>query len=215
MVAMRRTVLALSLLWVLAGTAPASAAFLGQNPRLGESFPNAGVGQAAGDVSRELPPGSGGSCLERPAGCFVAPAAAEGGAGGTVKVFRVEGTPNTRIIIGDGGQVAIQGDRTLFLNFGRPGAAEAFLSQRLSQGMPGATIKSFEVPQSVLTDLQSSAVPESMARQFPNSPIQVDVTKAADQFGLRLDQIPASPTADHPRDRQDGTVKICHPLLKR
>ena len=38
MVAMKRTVLALSLLWVLAGTAPASAAFLGENPRLGESF---------------------------------------------------------------------------------------------------------------------------------------------------------------------------------
>jgi hypothetical protein len=67
--------LALSLLWVLAGTAPASAAFLGANPRLGESFLGKGIGPAAGDVSRELPPASGGSCLERPAECFVAPAA--------------------------------------------------------------------------------------------------------------------------------------------
>ena len=73
MAAMKRTALVLSVLWVLAGTAPASAAFLGENPRLGESFPNAGIGHIAGDVSRELPPGSGGSCLERPAECFVAP----------------------------------------------------------------------------------------------------------------------------------------------
>ncbi len=28
-------------------------------------------------------------------------------------------------------------------------------------------------------------VPESMARQFPNSPFAVDVSQAADQFGLR------------------------------
>ena len=72
MAAMKRTVLVLSVLWVLAGTAPASAAVLGENPRLGESFLNTGIGQAAGDVNRELLPGSGGSCLERPAECFVA-----------------------------------------------------------------------------------------------------------------------------------------------
>jgi hypothetical protein len=73
MVAMKRTVLALSLLWVLAGTAPASAAFLGENPRLGESFLDTTFLRVTADVSRELPPGSGGSCLERPAECFVAP----------------------------------------------------------------------------------------------------------------------------------------------
>ena len=73
MVAMKRTVLALSLLWVLAGTAPASAAFLVENPRLGESFPNTTFLRVSADVSRELLLGSGGSCLERPAECFVAP----------------------------------------------------------------------------------------------------------------------------------------------
>ena len=72
---MKRTVLALSLLWVLAGTAPASAAFLGENPRLGESFLDKGIGPAAGDVNRDRLPGSCGSCLERPAECFVAPSA--------------------------------------------------------------------------------------------------------------------------------------------
>jgi hypothetical protein len=70
---MKRTVLALSLLCVLAGTAPASAAFLGENPRLAESFPNMTFLRVSADVSRELPQGSGGSCLERPAECFVAP----------------------------------------------------------------------------------------------------------------------------------------------
>jgi hypothetical protein len=73
MAAMKRTVLALSLLWVLTGTTPASAAFLGENPRLGESFPNTTLLRVSVDVNRELPPGSGGSCLERPAECFVAP----------------------------------------------------------------------------------------------------------------------------------------------
>ena len=49
-----------------------------QNSLLGEKFLNTGIGQVAADVSRELPQGSGGSCLERPAECFVAPAAAQG-----------------------------------------------------------------------------------------------------------------------------------------
>lgn len=55
--------------------------------------------------------------------------------------------------------------------------------------MKGAIIKSFEVPRSLLDDLRNSAVPESLAKQNPGSPIIVDPTKAADQFGLRLEQI--------------------------
>ena len=58
-------------------------------------------------------------------------------------------------------------------------------------GLPGAKIKSFEVPKSFLDDLRAAAVPERMARQFPNRPIIVDPTKAADQFGLRAEQIKA------------------------
>jgi hypothetical protein len=73
MAAMKKTVLILSVLWVLAGTAPAPAAVLGENPRLGENFLNTSIGQAAGDVNRDRLPGSCGSCLERPAECFVAP----------------------------------------------------------------------------------------------------------------------------------------------
>lgn len=41
----------------------------------------------------------------------------------TVTVFRVEGPANARVIIGEGGQVAIQGEKTLFLNFGSKAGA--------------------------------------------------------------------------------------------
>jgi filamentous hemagglutinin len=101
----------------------------------------------------------------------------------------VEGTPNTRIIIGTSGQVAVQGEQTLFLNFGDRARAEQFLAQRLGQGMPGATVRSFEVPRSFLEDLRTAAVPERLARQFPDRPIVVDVTKAPNQFGLRPEQV--------------------------
>lgn len=40
----------------------------------------------------------------------------QGAGSGTVRVFRVEGTPNTRIILGENGQIAIVGDQTLYLN---------------------------------------------------------------------------------------------------
>jgi hypothetical protein len=70
---MRRTVL--TLIVVLAVTAPASAAFLGGNPRLGESFLNTSIKQVAGELSRELLPGWDGVWLRRAAECFVAPSA--------------------------------------------------------------------------------------------------------------------------------------------
>jgi filamentous hemagglutinin len=57
--------------------------------------------------------------------------------------------------------------------------------------MEGATLKSFQVPTSFFHELSSSAVPEAMARQFPNSPLVVDMTKAANQFGLRPSHIEA------------------------
>jgi hypothetical protein len=106
-----------------------------------------------------------------------------------ITVYRVEGLPNTRIIIGERGQVSVQGDRMLFLNFGDKGRAEEFLVARLEQGMPEVRMKLFEIPRSFFTDLQNAAVPESMARQFPESPLVVDPTKAPDQFGLRRNQI--------------------------
>jgi filamentous hemagglutinin len=77
----------------------------------------------------------------------------------------------------------------LFLNFGDKARAEAFMAKRVQQGMPEAATKSFEVPQSFLTELQQAAVPESMASKFPGRPIIVDTTKAPNQSGLRPEQI--------------------------
>ena len=107
-----------------------------------------------------------------------------------VEVFRVEGAANTRISIGPGGQVGIPDtSRTLFLNFGQQDRANAFLQQRLRQGLPGTTIKSFTVNRSFVDQLRQSAVKEAEAQSFPNNPFLVDVTKAPDQFGLRTSQI--------------------------
>ncbi|QRP49054.1 hypothetical protein [Amycolatopsis sp. FDAARGOS 1241] len=53
---------------------------------------------------------------------------------------------------------------------------------------PTTQIKTFQVPTSYVDELRAASVPESMARQFPGSPIVVDVNKAVDQFGLRSDK---------------------------
>jgi hypothetical protein len=115
----------------------------------------------------------------------------------TVRVYRVEGTPNTRVFIGENGEVAIvDAYKTLYLNFGDRARAEQYLAQKLNPNqklgpLPGAEVKSFEVPKSFVDELRSSAVPEALAKQNPGKPIIVDVTKAPDQFGLRPEQIEA------------------------
>ena len=109
-----------------------------------------------------------------------------------VTVYRVEGLVNTRILIGEAGEVAVIGsDRVLFLNFGSKARAQEFLAVRIQQGMEGAQIKSFKVPKSFLEDLQAAAVDEKYASKNPGRPILVDITKAPNQFGLRQDQIQA------------------------
>jgi len=111
---------------------------------------------------------------------------------GKVRVYRVEGTPNTRIAIDERGGVAIVDEsKTLFLNFGSRARAEQFLTQRLAQGLPGARIKSFEVTKSFVDELRAIAVTEQKVSAFPDRPIAVDLTKAPDQFGLRPEQIKA------------------------
>ena len=68
---MKRTILTLIALLL---TAPAQAAFLGENSRLGESSLNTGIEQVAGDVSQEGLPASGGAWLRGASEFFVAPA---------------------------------------------------------------------------------------------------------------------------------------------
>jgi hypothetical protein len=51
-----------------------------------------------------------------------------------------------------------------------------------------STIKSFEVPDSYLDELRSTAVPERLSRKNRdnrNKPIVVDIKQAPDQYGLR------------------------------
>jgi hypothetical protein len=105
--------------------------------------------------------------------------------GGVTNVFRVEGPGNARLDISPSGGVEIKGSNALFLNFGQEARAQQFLDLRMSQGFDGTQIKTFRVPTSYVDELRASAVPESMARQFPDSPFAVDVNQAPDQFGLR------------------------------
>jgi RHS repeat-associated protein len=108
----------------------------------------------------------------------------------TTQVFRVEalaGT-NTRLLINETGQVTVQGENMLFLNFGVESRAGDFLAKRLAQGFEDSVIKSFRVQKSFLKELQSSAVLEGGASLFPWRPLLVDV-KVANQFGLRYAQI--------------------------
>ncbi|XKM14524.1 hemagglutinin repeat-containing protein [Orbaceae bacterium ac157xtp] len=105
-----------------------------------------------------------------------------------VTVYRVEGAPNTRVIIGNNGEVTITGNTTLYLNFGDKARAQAFLEKRLSQNMDGATIKSFEVSKSFLDEIKKNAIFESEVKFNKDKPVIADPTKADDQYGIRPNQ---------------------------
>ena len=107
----------------------------------------------------------------------------------TVQVYRVEGEPYARILVDENGNITVQGRKMLFLNFGQRGRAIEFLQKLLGRKLQGASIKSFRVPKSYLQRLRQNAVPESEASAYPDKPIEVDVTKAPDQYGLREDQL--------------------------
>ena len=72
----------------------------------------------------------------------------------------------------------------LFLNFGEEARAQEFLAQKVAGGLPGATVKSFEVDAGMLERLQSEAVPQSFGKLYPDRPQLVDITKAPNQFGI-------------------------------
>jgi hypothetical protein len=75
MAAMKVRALVLTIL--VAMTAPASAAFLGENPRPDQNFLDAGSRHLASELTREGLPGSGGASLRWAAEFFVAPGAME------------------------------------------------------------------------------------------------------------------------------------------
>jgi hypothetical protein len=102
-----------------------------------------------------------------------------------VRVYRVEGAPNTRILISETGDVIVRGRTTLFLNFGSRARAEELLARRIAQGMQDPAIKSFDVPQGFLHGLREAAIVSDRSKKHPNRPLLVDQTRAPDQFGLR------------------------------
>lgn len=106
-------------------------------------------------------------------------------ASGPVTVYRVEGFANQRLSISESGNVSIQGNGMLFLNFGDTARAQSYLQTKIADGLNGAQIKSFQVNRSFLDQLRRSAVPESQKVLYPNSPLRVDINQAPNQFGLR------------------------------
>lgn len=124
---------------------------------------------------------------------------------GSVVVYRVEGVPNTRVVISSDRDVTLRGRNMLFLNFGQRQRAEDFLRTRIEQGMDGACIKQFRVRKEALEDLRATAVDEEGGDMNPGAPLRVDVSKAADQFGLRR---------WHIRDLQEQVVPRSGKVLK-
>ncbi len=105
-----------------------------------------------------------------------------------VTVYRIEGTPNTRLLISDTGMVQIQGNTTLYLNFGNRQRAIQYLEQKVRQNLPDVQVKTFTVPKSVVDDLNKIALPENKVKTYdPNRlrPVIADPTKATNQFGIR------------------------------
>jgi RHS repeat-associated protein len=150
----------------------------------------AGVGKVAAKVASKVAPKVAGAAKAAMARGKMLVAASSRGRN-SVTVFRVEGQANQRLMTGPGGALTVDGNQTLFLNFGCSGRAMEFLEQRLQQGHTDSAIKSFEVPRSFADEIANSAVPERLGRTFPDAPIMVDTTKASNQFGLRKPQIEA------------------------
>jgi|GEM_PF-7131804 len=123
-----------------------------------------------------------------------------------VTVYRVEGPDNQRVSINGEGKAHVTKsfnsatnqskpglyDKPLdfqdraFLNFGDRARAEEFLAVRHGQGHSQTVMKAFDVPHDTFEKLRKSAVPESAARVPGNAhrPIEVDVNKGDNQFGL-------------------------------
>jgi hypothetical protein len=123
-----------------------------------------------------------------------------------VTVYRVEGPDNQRVSINDAGKAHVSKsfnsatnqskpglynkpleyqDRA-FLNFGDRARAEEFLAVRHDQGHTQTVMKAFDVPRDTFDQIRKSAVPENAARVRGNEhrPIEVDVNKGDNQFGL-------------------------------
>ena len=119
---MKRIALILSVL--VAMTAPASAAFLGENSPLGESFLNTGCLHIEGELSSELPPGCGGAWLEGAAEFFVAPSEIETAFGHGAR--HLEGTGLSQGAVEGAINQQIQAQAAQGAKFGEKGGQRAY-----------------------------------------------------------------------------------------
>lgn len=104
---------------------------------------------------------------------------------GSLVVYRVEGTPNTRIAMDADNNVTFQRRSMLYLNVGDRSRAEEYYRRKLADGMPGVQLKAFRVPKGKYRELSIRAVDQDLARTFRDRPQRVDISVARDQFGLR------------------------------
>ncbi|MGH8893997.1 MAG: hypothetical protein ACRDWY_11940, partial [Actinomycetes bacterium] len=103
---------------------------------------------------------------------------------GSVVVYRVEGTPNARVVIDHDNNVRFQKRSMLYINVGDKARAEQYYRRKLADGLPGVQIKSFRVSKRAFRELKFRAVEQERARGFPRAPHLVDTKVAANQFGL-------------------------------
>ncbi|MGW6403949.1 RHS repeat-associated core domain-containing protein [Streptomyces sp. NPDC055134] len=106
---------------------------------------------------------------------------------GVVKVYRVEGKGNARIKIRNGYPLIKGADKKMiFLNFGNSKRANEYLTRKVGQHGDSKMV-TFQVDREFLNHLRNNAVPENMAKRYPDSPLVVD-RKYSDQYGLRPEQ---------------------------
>ncbi|MGW7386752.1 RHS repeat-associated core domain-containing protein [Streptomyces sp. NPDC054794] len=109
---------------------------------------------------------------------------------GVVKVYRADGEGKyARIKIRNGYPLIKNADKqVIFLNFGNDQRATSYLARRVDQYGGGShRMITFQVDREYLNYLRNNAVPERMARKYPDSPLVVD-RKYSDQYGLRPEQ---------------------------
>lgn len=108
---------------------------------------------------------------------------------GKVRVYQVEGETQTRILSTEQGEIVIQGDSYLFLNFGHHEHVEEFLQREYGiAGPPSTTLK---VPRGFLESIRHQAVDSQEVDHLENHPIRINLTKAAADNAIAPEELDA------------------------
>ncbi|HEY4875430.1 MAG TPA: hypothetical protein VIH86_07645 [Puia sp.] len=106
----------------------------------------------------------------------------------TSTVYRAQGGvfPNAsleRVVINPNGKIQIDGDEMLHVTLDDSKHSVYFYEKR-GGSQNGASIVSFEIPQSLAEEIKNNAVPQSQGKAFPDRPQIDDPTKSKSAFGL-------------------------------